>query len=34
MSGYTLGRDAEQDLNELWDYIAADNVEAADRLIA
>jgi plasmid stabilization system protein ParE len=34
MSSYVLGRDAEQDLNDLWDYIAADNVEAADRLMA
>lgn len=34
MSGYVLGRDAEQDLNDLWDYIAEDSVEAADRLIA
>lgn len=34
MSGYTLGRDAELDLNEIWDDIADDSVEAADRLIA
>ncbi len=34
MSGYVLGRDAEQDLNDTWDYIAEDSVEAADRLIA
>jgi len=34
MSGYILGRDVDQDLNDIWDYIAADNVEAADRLIA
>jgi plasmid stabilization system protein ParE len=34
MSGYVLGRDAEQDLVDLWDYIAEDNVDAADRLIA
>ena len=34
MSGYVLGRDAERDLNEIWDYIAEDSVEAADRLIA
>ena len=34
MSGYVLGREADRDLDELWDYIAADNVEAADRLIA
>jgi plasmid stabilization system protein ParE len=34
MSGYILGRDAEQDLDDLWEYIAQDSVEAADRLIA
>ncbi len=32
MSGYVLGRDAEQDLDDLWGYIAADSVDAADRL--
>ncbi len=31
MSGYVLGRDAEQDLNDTWDYIAEDSVETADR---
>ena len=31
MSGYVLGRDAEQDLDDLWGYIAADSVDAADR---
>ncbi len=34
MSGYVLGRDAEQDLNDTWDYIAEDSVDAADRLTA
>lgn len=34
MNGYVLSRDAERDLEDLWDYVADDNVEAADRLIA
>ena len=34
MSGYVLSRDAERDLEDLWDYIAEENVGAADRLIA
>jgi antitoxin ParD1/3/4 len=34
MSGYVLGRDAEHDLDDLWGYIAADSVDAADRLTA
>ena len=34
MSGYVLSRDAERDLEDLWDYIAEENVEAADRLTA
>jgi plasmid stabilization system protein ParE len=34
MSGYVLGRDAEQDLDDLWEYIAQDSLDAADRLIA
>jgi len=34
MSSYALGRDAEQDLDDLWEYIAQDSVEAADRVIA
>jgi plasmid stabilization system protein ParE len=33
MSGYVLGVDADSDLDEIWEYIAADNVEAADRWI-
>lgn len=34
MSGYILGRDAERDLNDIWDYIAEASVEAADRMTA
>jgi len=34
MNGYVLSRDAERDLEDLWDYIAEENVGAADRLIA
>ena len=34
MSGYVLSRDAELDLQELWEHIAEDSVEAADRLVA
>lgn len=30
MSGYVLSRLALQDLLEIWEYIAADNVDAAD----
>ena len=30
MSRYVLGRDTEMDLNEIWDYIAEDSMEAAD----
>jgi plasmid stabilization system protein ParE len=31
VSGYALGRDAEIDLDEIWEYIAADSVDAADQ---
>lgn len=34
MIGYFLSRDAFQDLDDLWDYIAEESVPAADRLIA
>ncbi len=34
MIGYVLSRDAEQDLDDLWDHIAEESVGAADRLIA
>jgi plasmid stabilization system protein ParE len=30
MNDYVLGIDADADLNEVWDYIAADNPDAAD----
>jgi plasmid stabilization system protein ParE len=32
MSGYVLSREADHDLDELWNYIAEDSVDAADRL--
>ena len=34
MSAYVLSRDAERDLDNLWEYIGQDSVQAADRLIA
>jgi len=34
MSGYVISREADSDLDDLWDYIAADSVDAADRLTA
>jgi len=33
VSGYVLSADADLDLDEIWEYIAADNIEAADRWI-
>ncbi len=33
MSGYVLSTGAELDLDEIWEYIAQDNIEAADRWI-
>ena len=33
MSAYTLGLDASLDLNDIWEYIAEDNPDAADRWI-
>lgn len=33
MRSYKLTDQAEQDLNEIWDFIAADNPSAADSLI-
>lgn len=33
MSGYILGRDAVLDLEAIWDYIAKDNIDAADSWI-
>ena len=31
MTGYILGATVEFDLDEIWEYIAADNIDAADR---
>jgi toxin ParE1/3/4 len=33
MSGYAFHPDARRDLDEIWDYIAADNLDAADEVI-
>jgi len=33
VSGYVLSADADFDLDEIWEYIAADNLDAADRWI-
>lgn len=33
MSGYVLGIEAQLDLELIWDYIAQDNIDAADRWI-
>lgn len=34
MSDYALHPQAFADLDEIWEYIAGDNVDAADRLVA
>jgi plasmid stabilization system protein ParE len=34
MSGYALHPDAVADLDEIWEYIAQDNIDAADRVLA
>ncbi|MBI5281150.1 MAG: type II toxin-antitoxin system RelE/ParE family toxin [Candidatus Solibacter usitatus] len=34
MSGYVLSADADLDLDDIWEYIAADSVDAADRWIS
>lgn len=34
MNGYILSVDADLDLDEIWEYIAADSIDAADRWIA
>ena len=34
MNGYVLGSDAVLDLENIWEYIATDNIEAADRWTA
>ncbi|MGD0871162.1 MAG: type II toxin-antitoxin system RelE/ParE family toxin [Bryobacteraceae bacterium] len=33
VTGYVLSVDADLDLEEIWEYIAADNIDAADRWI-
>ena len=33
MTGYVLGPDAVLDLEDIWDYIATDSIDAADRWI-
>jgi plasmid stabilization system protein ParE len=34
MSGYVFHPDAFADLDETWEYIAQDNVDAADRVLS
>lgn len=34
MTGYALHPEARFDLDEIWEYIRADNLAAADRVIA
>ena len=34
MSGYAFHPDAFADLDEIWEYIAENNVDAADRVLA
>jgi plasmid stabilization system protein ParE len=34
MTGYEFHPQARVDLDEIWEYIAADNLDAADRVIA
>ena len=34
MSGYAFHPDAFADLDEIWEYIAQDNVHAAERVLA
>lgn len=33
MKRFVLTPRAERDVNEIWDYIADDNIEAADRVL-
>ena len=33
MKRYVLTPSAKQDVNDIWDYIANDNIEAADRVL-
>jgi len=34
MSGFVLHPAALQDINEIWEFIATENLEAADRVVA
>lgn len=34
MSGYAFHPDAVADLDEIWEYIAEDDIDAADRILA
>jgi plasmid stabilization system protein ParE len=34
MTGYALHPEARFDLDEIWEFIRADNLDAADRMIA
>lgn len=34
MTGYAFHPDALDDLDEIWEFIAQDNVDAADRVVA
>jgi plasmid stabilization system protein ParE len=34
VSGYTLSTDADFDLDDIWEYITRDSIDAADRWIA
>lgn len=34
MKSYVLGASAQSDLDEIWEYIAEDNIDAADEWIA
>ena len=34
MTQYILSDDADRDLDGIWDYIAEDNIDAADQWIA
>ena len=33
MNGYILGASVEFDLDDIWEFIAADSIDAADRWI-
>src|SRR6478736_2363230 len=33
MKRYVLTATAKKDINDIWDYIAAENIEAADRVL-